>query len=261
VLTDIRMPPTGTDEGIQVARALRTTHPEIGVVVLSQFADPEYVLALLESGSGGRAYLLKERVNDPRELASAIKAVASGGSAVDSKVIEVLVQAHANDATSPLRDLTPREREVLAELAQGKSNGAIAESLVLTKRAVEKHINAIFMKLNLAAPDDVSRRVKAVVFYLAREDDHSPDAAATMAGIRASMRVPWPCALCTMNVPPVASTRSRSPCSPRSLRSTAPPTPSSSTWSTSTESSMKARTVTDDASAYRWALVTASRTM
>jgi DNA-binding NarL/FixJ family response regulator len=170
VVTDIRMPPTGTDEGIQVARELRTTHPEIGVVVLSQFADPEYVLALLESGSGGRAYLLKERVNDPRELATAIKAVASGGSAVDSKVIEVLVQAHANDATSPLRDLTPREREVLAELAQGKSNGAIAESLVLTKRAVEKHINAIFMKLNLAAPDDVSRRVKAALVYLANED-------------------------------------------------------------------------------------------
>ena len=173
VLTDIRMPPTGTDEGIQVARELRTTHPEIGVVVLSQFADPEYVLALLESGSGGRAYLLKERVNDPRELAGAIKAVASGGSAVDSKVIEVLVQAHANDAASPLRDLTPREREVLAELAQGKSNGAIAESLVLTKRAVEKHINAIFMKLNLAAPDDVSRRVKAALVYLASEDGHS----------------------------------------------------------------------------------------
>ena len=170
VVTDIRMPPTGTDEGIQVARELRTSHPEIGVVVLSQFADPGYVLALLESGSAGRAYLLKERVNDPRELASAIKAVASGGSAVDSKVIEVLVQAHTNDAASPLRELTPREREVLAELAQGKSNGAIAESLVLTKRAVEKHINAIFMKLNLAAPDDVSRRVKAALVYLASDD-------------------------------------------------------------------------------------------
>lgn len=172
VLTDIRMPPTGTDEGVQVARELRTTHPEIGVVVLSQFADPDYVLALLESGSGGRAYLLKERVSDPRELAEAIRAVASGGSAVDSKVIEVLVQAHSNDASSPLRDLTPREHEVLAELAQGKSNGAIAESLVLTKRAVEKHINAIFMKLNLAAPDDVSRRVKAALVYLASEDGH-----------------------------------------------------------------------------------------
>jgi DNA-binding NarL/FixJ family response regulator len=170
VLTDIRMPPTGTNEGIEVARELRTTHPEIGVVVLSQFADPGYVLALLETGSAGRAYLLKERVNDPLQLASAIEAVASGGSAVDSKVIEVLVQAHTSDATSPLRDLTPREREVLAELAQGKSNGAIAESLVLTKRAVEKHINAIFMKLDLANPDDVSRRVKAALVYLANED-------------------------------------------------------------------------------------------
>jgi DNA-binding NarL/FixJ family response regulator len=170
VLTDIRMPPTGTDEGIQVARELRDSNPEVGVVVLSQFADPEYVLDLLESGSAGRAYLLKERVNDPRELAAAIEAVASGGSAVDPKVIEVLVQAHTADTTSPLRDLTPREREVLSELAQGKSNGAIAESLVLTKRAVEKHINAIFMKLDLAAPDDVSRRVKAALLYLASQD-------------------------------------------------------------------------------------------
>jgi DNA-binding NarL/FixJ family response regulator len=168
------MPPTGTDEGVQVARELRTTHPEIGVVVLSQFADPDYVLALLESGSGGRAYLLKERVSDPRELAEAIRAVASGGSAVDSKVIEVLVQAHSNDASSPLRDLTPREHEVLAELAQGKSNGAIAESLVLTKRAVEKHINAIFMKLNLADPDGVSPRVKAMLAYLADDDGPLP---------------------------------------------------------------------------------------
>jgi DNA-binding NarL/FixJ family response regulator len=132
------------------------------------------VLTLLESGSAGRAYLLKERVNDPAQLASAIEAVASGGSAVDSKVIEVLVQAHSADATSPLRDLTPRELEVLSELAQGKSNGAIAQSLVLTKRAVEKHINAIFMKLNLAAPDDVSRRVKATLMYLAREDRGGP---------------------------------------------------------------------------------------
>jgi DNA-binding NarL/FixJ family response regulator len=170
VLTDIRMPPTGTDEGIQVARQLRTTHPEIGVVVLSQFVDPGYVLTLLESGSAGRAYLLKERVSDPRELADAVKTVASGGSAVDSKVIEVLIRARRNGASSPLRDLTPREHEVLAELAQGKSNGAIAESLVLTKRAVEKHINAIFMKLNLAPPDDVSPRVKATLAYLANDN-------------------------------------------------------------------------------------------
>jgi DNA-binding NarL/FixJ family response regulator len=172
VLTDIRMPPTGTDEGIQVARELRTSHPEIGVVVLSQFADPGYVLALLETGSAGRAYLLKERVSDPRDIADAVKAVASGGSVVDSKVIEVLVHARRNGASSPLHDLTPREHEVLSELAQGKSNGAIAESLVLTKRAVEKHINAIFMKLNLATPDDVSPRVKATLAYLANDDGH-----------------------------------------------------------------------------------------
>jgi DNA-binding NarL/FixJ family response regulator len=167
VLTDIRMPPTRRDEGIQVARQLRTTHPEIGIVVLSQFADPGYVLAFLESGAAGRAYLLKERVSDPREVAGAVKAVASGGSVVDSKVIEVLVQARRNDAASLLRELTPREYEVLAELAQGKSNAAIAESLVLTKRAVEKHINAIFMKLNPGTPDDVSPRVKATLAFLA----------------------------------------------------------------------------------------------
>jgi DNA-binding NarL/FixJ family response regulator len=176
VLTDIRMPPTGTDEGIRAAQALRSAHPEIGVVVLSQFADPGYALALLEEGSERRAYLLKERVNDPRQLISAIETVAAGGSVVDAKVIEVLVQAHITDAKSPLSDLTPRELEVLAELAQGKSNGAIAESMVLTKRAVEKHINAIFMKLDLASPDDVSRRVQAALIYLASEKTAPPPA-------------------------------------------------------------------------------------
>jgi DNA-binding NarL/FixJ family response regulator len=168
VLTDIRMPPTGTDEGIQVAHDLRETHPEIGVVVLSQYADPSYVLTLLESGSEGRAYLLKERVTDPAELGAAIEAVVSGGSVVDAKVVDVLVQARATMGTrSPLADLTARERDVLAELAMGKSNAAIAETLVLTKRAVEKHINSIFMKLDLASPNDVSRRVKAALMFLA----------------------------------------------------------------------------------------------
>jgi len=166
VLTDIRMPPTGTDEGIQVARALRSSHPHIGVVVLSQFADPSYVLAMLESGSDGRAYLLKERLQEPRQLVSAIEAVVAGESVVDPKVVEVLVRARVMGVRSPLADLTAREREVLAELAQGKSNAAIAESLVLSKRAVEKHINAIFMKLNLASPDDVSRRVMAALAFL-----------------------------------------------------------------------------------------------
>jgi DNA-binding NarL/FixJ family response regulator len=167
VLTDIRMPPTGTDEGIQVARALRDSHPDIGVVVLSQFADPSYVLAVLESGSARRAYLLQERVHEPSQLISAIEAVVAGESVVDPKVVEVLVQARVMGVRSPLSDLTPREHDVLAQLAQGKSNAAIAQSLVLSKRAVEKHINAIFMKLKLASPDDVSRRVMATLTFLA----------------------------------------------------------------------------------------------
>jgi DNA-binding NarL/FixJ family response regulator len=167
VLTDIRMPPTGTDEGIRLARSLRETHPDVGFVVLSQYAQPGYALALLESGSAGRAYLLKERVGDPGQLVSAIEAVASGGSMVDPKIVEVLVQREAQVAASPLASLTPREREVLGALAEGKSNAAIAESLVLTKRAVEKHINSIFAKLQLSEADDVSRRVKAALIFLA----------------------------------------------------------------------------------------------
>jgi DNA-binding NarL/FixJ family response regulator len=167
VLTDIRMPPTGTDEGIRVAQELRATHPEIGVVVLSQFADPDYALALLDRGSHGRAYLLKERISDPRQLVGALEAVVAGESVVDPEIVEVLVKARGTSTRSPLADLTPREHDVLAELAQGKSNAAIARSLVLTKRAVEKHINSIFMKLQLGDPEDVSRRVKAALLFLA----------------------------------------------------------------------------------------------
>jgi DNA-binding NarL/FixJ family response regulator len=167
VLTDIRMPPTRTDEGIQVAQALRRSDPEIGVVVLSQFADPTYALELLEAGSAGRAYLLKERVSEPDELISAINAVVRGESVIDPRVVDVLVRARSVNARSPLAELTPRERDVLSELAQGKSNAAIARSLVLTKRAVEKHINAIFTKLELPSPDDVSRRVTAALLFLA----------------------------------------------------------------------------------------------
>jgi DNA-binding NarL/FixJ family response regulator len=174
VLTDIRMPPTRSDEGIRVAETLRETHPSIGVVILSQFADPDYVLALLESGSAGRAYLLKERVSEPAELISAIEAVVDGGSVIDPKVVEVLVRARSMSASSPLAALTPREREVLAELAEGKSNAAIAQSLVLTKRAVEKHINSIFLKLDLASPEDVSRRVKAALLFLASGEAQPP---------------------------------------------------------------------------------------
>jgi DNA-binding NarL/FixJ family response regulator len=166
VLTDIRMPPSDTDEGIRVAHTLRETHPSVGVVVLSQYAEPSYPLALLEGGSSGRAYLLKESVHDRAQLVAAIEAVVDGESVIDPKVVEVLVEARAREESSPLSELTRREYEVLAEIAQGKSNAAIASSLYLTKRAVEKHINAIFMKLNLSNPDDVSRRVKATLLFL-----------------------------------------------------------------------------------------------
>lgn len=169
VLTDIRMPPTRTDEGIQVACALRRTDPDIGVVVLSQFADPSYVLDLLESGSAGRAYLLKQRVSDPRQLVAAVEAVVAGESLIDAVVVDALVRSRTHGVRSQLSQLTAREQDVLAEIAQGKSNGAIAKSLVLTKRAVEKHVNAIFMKLDLGTPADVSRRVMATLIFLADE--------------------------------------------------------------------------------------------
>ena len=171
VLTDIRMPPTRTDEGIQLASRLRETHPETGVIILSQYSEPAYVLELLEDGSDRRGYLLKERVRDRGELVSAIDTVARGGSLIDPKIVEVLVSARARAERSPLLELTAREREVLAEIATGKSNTAIAESLVLTKRAVEKHINSIFMKLGLASADDVSKRVKATLLFLADTDE------------------------------------------------------------------------------------------
>jgi DNA-binding NarL/FixJ family response regulator len=167
LVTDIRMPPTTTDEGIRLAAELRTDHPEIGVVVLSQFSDPAYALALLDRGSDGRAYLLKERLHNRAELTAAIHAVAEGGSMIDPKIVEQLVHARGQMDNSPLKELTAREREVLSEIAQGKSNLAIAESLFLTKRAVEKHINAIFLKLGLADAQDVSKRVTAALMFLA----------------------------------------------------------------------------------------------
>jgi DNA-binding NarL/FixJ family response regulator len=169
VLTDIRMPPFREREGIRVAAQLRETHPEIGVVILSQYADPTLALELFESGSGGRAYLLKERVGNRGELVDAIEAVADGRSVVDPKIIDALIAERARSSTSPLDELTTREREVLAEVATGKSNAAIAASLFLTKRAVEKHINAIFMKLNLRESEDTSRRVKAALMFLTEE--------------------------------------------------------------------------------------------
>jgi DNA-binding NarL/FixJ family response regulator len=176
VLTDIRMPPTHTDEGVRLAAHLRAVYPRIGVVVLSQFADPGYVLQLLESGSDGRAYLLKERLHDRRQLIGAIEAVAIGQSVIDPKIVEVLVAAKARGERSPLSELTPRELEVLAAIAEGKSNAAISDTLVLTKRAVEKHINAIFLKLNLShsqSAEDVSPRVKAALVFLAESNGQS----------------------------------------------------------------------------------------
>ena len=169
VLTDIRMPPTNTDEGIRMAEGLRRTDPSIGVVVLSQFADAEYALALLDKGAGGRAYLLKERVTDLDQVANAIREVARGGSVIDPKVVENLIAARARHARSPIADLTPRETEVLAAVAQGKNNAAIATGLHLTDRAVEKHINSIFSKLGLGDEQDVHRRVRATLIYLAAQ--------------------------------------------------------------------------------------------
>jgi len=166
VLTDIRMPPTGTDEGVRAAQQLRDTHPDTGVVVLSHYLEPSYALALFAAGAEGRGYLLKERVANGEQLARAIREVARGGSVVDPKVVDVLLAARAA-GRSPVATLTPREHETLAEMAQGKNNGAIAESLSLSDRAVEKHISAVFTKLGLSEELAVHRRVKAVLVYLA----------------------------------------------------------------------------------------------
>ena len=170
VVTDIRMPPHGADEGIQLAERLRTTRPQIGVVVLSQYAEPRYALALLEAGTAGRGYLLKERVEDLDQIVAAIHAVAEGGSVVDPKIVESLVATRTRAETSPLTELTPRERDVLREMAEGKNNAAIAKVLYLTERSVEKVIHSIFLKLGLAFEVDVHKRVRAVILYLAQSD-------------------------------------------------------------------------------------------
>jgi DNA-binding NarL/FixJ family response regulator len=166
VVTDIRMPPTYTDEGIRIAAHLREVSPKTGVVVLSQFAGPAYALRLLEHGSEGRAYLLKERIAHRIQLFGAIREVAQGGSVIDPKVVEALVSAQTQSTNSTIAVLTPRELEVLALMAQGKSNPAIAEALSLTKRAIEKHVNAIYSKLDLPEETAVSRRVFATLMYL-----------------------------------------------------------------------------------------------
>ena len=167
VVTDIRMPPTNTDEGIRAAAQLRESQPELGVVVLSQYAEPRYALALLERGTAGRAYLLKERVADVEQLVEAIRTVADGGSVVDPKVVEALVAENARAEQSQLHDLTPREQDVLREMASGKNNAAIAATLFLTERSVEKVIHSIFLKLGLGWETSIHKRVKAVILYLA----------------------------------------------------------------------------------------------
>lgn len=165
------MPPTRTDEGMRAAAALRHSRPEIGVVVLSQYVEPEYALALLEKGSSGRAYLLKERVADLDQLANAIGQVAAGGSVYDARVVEALVEARSRRPRSAFDELTPREREVLGKVAEGKNNAGIAAALFLSERAVEKHINSIFSKLELSEERDVHRRVKATLLYLSQGRD------------------------------------------------------------------------------------------
>jgi DNA-binding NarL/FixJ family response regulator len=166
VVTDIRMPPTGTDEGIQAASWLREHKPDVGVVVLSQYKTPSYALSLLETGSAGRAYLLKEQVAGADELAQAIRTVAQAGSMIDPQIVDELIEAKSSRRKSDLSWLTPRESEILGEMAKGKSNAAIASSLQVSERAVEKHTNSIFSKLGLSEERDVNRRVKAVLVYL-----------------------------------------------------------------------------------------------
>lgn len=169
LVTDVRMPPTFSDEGIRVAVGLRRTHPQVGVVVLSQYAEPAYANALLAEGSAGRAYLLKERVSDPGHLAGAVREVAAGGSVVDPVVVEALVSAARPKESSPVGRLTPRELEVLDHVAQGKSNSAVAAALFLSEKAVEKHINSLFPKLGLLPTPDVNRRVAAVLMHLSAQ--------------------------------------------------------------------------------------------
>jgi DNA-binding NarL/FixJ family response regulator len=166
VLTDIRMPPTNTTEGIDAARRIRSEHPEVGVVVLSQYTEEDYAYELLKDGAAGLGYLLKERVADVEELVRALEEVSKGGSVLDPKVVEALVARKDRLANSPMAHLTEREREVLAQMAQGKNNAAIARSLFLTERAVEKHINSLFHKLGLSEEEDVHRRVMAVLAFL-----------------------------------------------------------------------------------------------
>jgi DNA-binding NarL/FixJ family response regulator len=182
VIADIRMPPTMTDDGIRLAGRLRATHPSVGVIVLSAYCEPAYALDLLHSGSDGRAYLLKDRIVGRTDLVRTVEEVARGGSIIDPKVVEALVESKNADRAAPsLSALSARERQILAEMARGASNPGIADTLGLTKRAVEKHINAIFAKLDLPPTPDVSRRVRAVLLYLVEGRVDSP--AAGLGGV------------------------------------------------------------------------------
>ncbi len=167
VVTDICMPPTNTDEGVRAALELRRSRPRVGVVVLSQYDDPAHAAALLEDGVAGRAYLLKERIARPGQLAEAVRAVAAGGSVIDPRIVESMLVARSRSSSSLLRHLTAREREVLAEMATGANNATIAERMSVTVRGVERHINSIFAKLGLAEEGETHRRVRAVLLYLA----------------------------------------------------------------------------------------------
>lgn len=164
VLTDIRMPPTGTNEGIRAAKRIRSEHPGVGVVVLSQYVEEDYVFELLADGVAGMGYLLKERVTELDELVRALREVARGGSVLDPQVVEALLARRAGDG--PLLGLTTREHEVLREMAAGRNNAAIAKSLFMSDRAVEKHIGSVFQKLGLVDEHEVNRRVMAVLAYL-----------------------------------------------------------------------------------------------
>jgi DNA-binding NarL/FixJ family response regulator len=166
VVTDIRMPPGQSDEGIRIAQELRRDHPRVGVVVVSSANLPEYAIDLLDGGSQGRAYLLKERLAQPGELAQAVRAVAAGGSVIDPAVVESLIRAQGRPASSPVSRLSPRELEVLEQMALGHTNAVIADQLFLTVRGVERHINSVFAKLDLSEDDQSHHRVRAVLLYL-----------------------------------------------------------------------------------------------
>jgi DNA-binding NarL/FixJ family response regulator len=164
-IVDIRMPPTHTDEGLRAARQLRSLYPRLGVLVLSQYVRPSYALELLADDASGVGYLLKDRVSDVHDLSDAVQRVGAGGSVLDPSVVAQLVGRHRR-GDDPIDDLSEREREVLALMAEGRSNRAIGERLFITDRTVEKHVKSIFMKLNISSSSDDHRRVLAVLAYL-----------------------------------------------------------------------------------------------